>query len=89
MTKTNLTVTAISSLLSLGAAVFAAPSVAADKPNMEKCYGIAKAGKNDCSSAAHACQGQAKVDAAPKDFVDVPAGTCERISGGNLTPKAS
>ena len=89
MKKTHLTVTAISSLLSLGAAVFATPSVAADKPNMEKCYVIAKAGKNDCSGAAHACQGQAKVDAAPKDFIAVPTGTCERISGGNLTPKST
>jgi uncharacterized membrane protein len=81
MKKTNVTVTAIGSLLSLGAAVFATPSVAADKPDMEKCYGIAKAGKNDCAGPAHACAGQSKADAGAKEWLSLPKGTCERISG--------
>jgi uncharacterized membrane protein len=87
MKKSNATVTAISSLLTLSAAAFAAPSFAADKPDMEKCYGVAKAGKNDCAGAAHACAGQSTVDASPKDFVTVPKGTCERLTGGSLTAK--
>jgi uncharacterized membrane protein len=44
MKKTHATITAIGSLLTLGAAVFATPAFAADKPDMEKCYGVAKAG---------------------------------------------
>jgi len=88
MKKTTATITAIGSLLSLGAAVFATPSVAADKPDMEKCYGIAKAGKNDCAGPAHACAGQSKADAGAKEWLSLPKGTCERISGASLKPKA-
>jgi uncharacterized membrane protein len=86
MNKTSATVTAISSLLTLSAA-FATPSFAADKPDMEKCYGVAKAGKNDCAGAAHTCAGQSKVDSGPKEFIEVPKGTCERLTGGSLTAK--
>jgi uncharacterized membrane protein len=87
MKKTSATVTAISSLLTLGAAALATPSFAADKVDMEKCYGVVKAGKNDCAGPAHACAGQAKVDSGGKEFVAVPKGTCARLSGGSLTPK--
>ena len=52
----------------------------------EKCYGIAKAGKNDCASGAHACAAQSSKDKSPKEFIAVPKGTCERIVGGSLTP---
>ena len=87
MKKASATVTAISSLLTLGAAALATPSFAADKADMEKCYGVVKAGKNDCAGPAHACAGQAKVDSGGKEFVAVPKGTCARLSGGSLTPK--
>ncbi len=86
MKKTSATVTAISSLLSLGAA-FATPTFAADKVEMEKCYGVVKAGKNDCAGPAHACAGQAKADAGGKEYVTLPKGTCARLSGGSLTAK--
>ena len=87
MKKTSATITAIGSLLSLGAAAFATPVMAADKTDMEKCYGVAKAGKNDCAGAAHSCAGQAKADAGGKEFIAVPKGTCERLSGGSLSAK--
>jgi uncharacterized membrane protein len=87
MNKTNATITAISSLLTLGAAAFATPTFAADKADMEKCYGVAKAGKNDCAGASHACSGQSKMDAQGKDWISVPKGTCERLAGGSLTVK--
>jgi len=87
MKKTNATITAIGSLLTLGAAAFAAPTFAADKPDLEKCYGVAKAGKNDCAGPAHACAGQSKTDAGGKEWISVPKGTCERLSGGSLTAK--
>jgi mercuric ion transport protein len=49
----------------------------------EKCFGVAKAGQNDCSTAKHACNGQSTADFDPEDFKSVPKGTCEKI-GGNL-----
>jgi len=51
----------------------------------EKCYGIAKAGKNDCKTASHSCAGHATKDG--DGFVAVPTGTCDKIVGGNLTEK--
>jgi uncharacterized membrane protein len=87
MTKTNATLAAIGSLLTLGAATLATPAFAADNPNMEKCYGVAKAGKNDCAGPAHACAGQSKTDAGGKEWIQVPKGTCERLSGGSLSAK--
>ncbi|RTR37359.1 DUF2282 domain-containing protein [Shewanella canadensis] len=50
----------------------------------EKCAGIAKAGANDCGAldGSHGCAGQAKTDNLPNEWVYVPAGTCEKITGG-------
>jgi mercuric ion transport protein len=47
----------------------------------ELCYGIAKAGENDCSTAQHACNGQSTVDFAPMDYKLVPKGTCLKLGG--------
>jgi uncharacterized membrane protein len=87
MKNTSATVAAISSLLTLGAAAFSAPTLAADKVEMEKCYGVVKAGKNDCAGPAHACAGQAKTDAGGKEYLALPKGTCARLVGGSLTAK--
>ncbi|HSG66100.1 MAG TPA: DUF2282 domain-containing protein [Gammaproteobacteria bacterium] len=53
----------------------------------EKCYGIAKAGKNDCAANGHACQAQAKQDGNGSEWIFVPAGTCDRLVGGSLTAR--
>lgn len=84
-TKAALISTAISSLLAFGALTTSAQ--AADEANTEKCYGIAKAGKNDCAANGHACAGQAKTDGNGKEWVKVPAGTCARIVGGSTAAK--
>jgi len=47
----------------------------------EKCFGVAKAGQNDCSTALHACNSQASADFAPDEFKFVPSGTCRKIGG--------
>jgi uncharacterized membrane protein len=52
----------------------------------EHCYGIAKKGMNDCKSGLLGCQGQAKIDRDPQAFIVLPAGTCKKIAGGNLSP---
>jgi uncharacterized membrane protein len=54
----------------------------------EKCYGIAKAGKNDCASTgSNSCGGTSKVNGDPKAWIYVPEGYCERIVGGSKTAK--
>ena len=77
---------ALAGVLAAGATL---PSVALAEAAKEKCYGIAKAGKNACSSAdgSHSCAGQAKVDNSPNEWVLVNAGECAK-AGGSLTPGA-
>jgi uncharacterized membrane protein len=52
----------------------------------EKCFGVAKAGKNDCAANGHGCAAQAKSDADKKEWISVPKGTCEKLVGGSTTP---
>ena len=49
----------------------------------EKCYGIAKAGQNDCAnlSGTHSCAGQSKVDNGPDEWKYVAKGTCKEMKG--------
>ena len=55
----------------------------------EKCYGINAAGKNDCASSnSHSCAGEAKRASDPASWIYVPTGTCAKIQGGSMTPKA-
>ena len=55
----------------------------------EKCYGIAKAGKNDCASTGNnSCGGTSKLTGDKKAWIYVAAGYCERIVGGSLKPGA-
>lgn len=63
-------------------------AVAQDKAAKEKCYGIAKAGQNDCGTASHTCAGQAKKDKAPDEWKYVAKGTCEKL-GGKTRPGGS
>lgn len=63
-----------------------AANAAADK---ERCFGIAKAGQNDCASVtgAHSCAGQAKKDKDPTEWKFVAKGTCEKMGGKTTAPK--
>lgn len=56
------------------------------KFNLEKCYGIAARGKNDCAEGAHSCVGQAVHDRDRASFVLVAKGDCQKIAGGTLQP---
>ena len=53
---------------------------------IEKCYGVSKAGGNDCQTATASCAGSSTKDADKAAFIAVPKGTCERLAGGNLNP---
>ena len=68
-------------------AAAASPALAQDATteNKEKCYGIAKAGQNDCGTAKHSCAGMSKRDHDSTDWKYVPKGTCGK-AGGSTTP---
>lgn len=84
MEKQQMLSVAMGSLLALGLASNA--SAAEKKFEMEKCYGVAKAGMNDCGSkkAGHSCAGQASKNNDANDFVALPKGTCNKIAGGSV-----
>ena len=82
-----LTASAVAGLFALSL-IGVGSQVQAGDAKVEKCYGIVKAGKNDCKTANGSCAGSSKVDAAGDAYIAVPKGTCEKIVGGSLTPKA-
>lgn len=63
--------------------LMATPVVAQEK---EKCFGIAKAGQNDCASVSgtHSCAGQSKVDMDKMEWKYVAKGTCKDMKGLTL-----
>jgi uncharacterized membrane protein len=50
----------------------------------EKCYGVVKAGHNNCYANAHTCAGEATIDADAYEWILLPKGLCERLNGGTL-----
>jgi uncharacterized membrane protein len=70
---------ALASVLALGLV----GQVAAQDKGKEKCYGIAKAGQNDCAnlSGSHSCAGQSKVDNDAGEWKYVAKGTCKEMKG--------
>lgn len=89
MKNTNTIVTtALATLIALGGMGVQSTANAADKKDVEKCYGVAKAGKNDCKTMSNACAGHSVTDAQPDAFIALPEGTCERIAGGSLEAPA-
>lgn len=82
MKQSTILISALSAALALGATSGAA--LAAEKP--EKCYGIVKAGKNDCGTTKHACAGVAKSDNEPDEWIFMPSGLCDKIVGASTKP---
>lgn len=82
--KTAVT-TAISGLMALGIATAASQAYAGDN---EKCYGVVKAGKNDCQTNNSSCAGTSTADNQGDAWVFVPKGLCEKIVGGSLEAKS-
>ena len=82
--------TAVPSLMVASALALAftlAAPANAEAAKKEKCYGVVKAGQNDCATANSSCAGTSKVDAQGDAFVALPKGLCEKLVGGSLTPK--
>ncbi|MBK8072415.1 MAG: DUF2282 domain-containing protein [Ramlibacter sp.] len=78
MNQQALIAAAAASLLST--LLVATPAAAQDK---EKCYGIAKAGQNDCAnlSGSHSCAGQSKLDMDKGEWKYVAKGSCKTMKG--------
>jgi len=86
------TATLALTLAALASGVALAQDKAAAKPAaVEKCYGVAKAGQNDCKAGAGtSCAGTSRADYQGNAWKNVPAGTCVTIQTpkghGSLTP---
>ncbi len=78
MNKNAVVSTAIAAAIALGAL-----STTAQAGGKEKCYGVAKAGQNDCANLAgtHSCASQSTVDNDPGEWKLVDAGTCAALGG--------
>ena len=73
--------TALASVLAMG---MLSTANAADTPaGKEKCFGIVKAGQNDCAnlSGSHSCAGQNKMDMGADEWKYVGKGTCASMGG--------
>jgi uncharacterized membrane protein len=77
-------------IAAIAAAGFATTAVAQDKgaAPQEKCFGIAKTGKNDCGTASHSCATKAAKDNDPAEWKYVAKGTCEKAGGKLAKPAA-
>jgi len=73
----------VSSALASAMALGLVGQAAAQDKGKEKCYGIAKAGQNDCAnlSGSHSCAGQSKADMSPDEWKHVAKGTCKDMKG--------
>jgi len=81
MSNKQLISSALLAALTLGAVGQA--QAADDKAAKEKCFGIVKAGQNDCAnlSGSHSCAGQSKTDGSPDEWKYVAKGTCKKEMG--------
>ena len=77
---------ALMGLVALGVA--GAGTAQAQSQPKEKCYGVSKAGQNECAAGKHSCAGTSRVDNDPTAWKLVAKGTCEKM-GGKLTAAKS
>ena len=100
MTKSYTQITATASALAAAALLASCGSNASQNQNasdstpdtqvaaMEKCYGVALAGKNDCAAGpGTSCAGTSSLDYQGNAWKNVPVGDCVKM-GGTLTAHA-
>ena len=85
----NLVSAIMATLLTGSLTAYTANAIAETATPMEKCYGVAKMGKNDCGTPTHACAAQAATNNDPNEWIYVPVGTCVKTPGGSLTPSGT
>lgn len=75
------------SVAAIGATTLAVDSADAQRgAKQEKCYGVVAKGQNDCGNSRHSCAGEATANNMPDEWLYLPAGTCQRLTNGKLTP---
>ena len=79
----NKTALILASAVTVALSLTAVGASAQDKKT-EKCFGIAKAGKNDCQTDHSSCAGTSKTDGQKDAWLSVPKGACDKIVGGSL-----
>jgi len=91
MTHQSTLQAAIAGLLALGLAAAAGAQMnpAPADADKDKCFGVAKAGQNDCAADKHACAGESTVDNDPLSWKYVARGTCEKMGGSLKSPAKS
>jgi uncharacterized membrane protein len=85
MSKKNVIIIAAITSVFAASSSFAAKDTSATQQG-EKCYGIVKAGMNDCNTAKSSCAGSATKDKQGDAYLFLPKGACKKIVGGSLTP---
>jgi uncharacterized membrane protein len=85
--KISLAPLAIAGSLAAALSALSVPAFAEDAA-MEKCYGVALKGQNDCASANHNCAGHSTADYDKASWKNVPTGTCVSMNG-SLEPGKS
>ena len=82
MNQRHIVSSALASVLAMGLVTATTAAQAADGAK-EKCYGIVKAGANDCAnlSGSHSCAGQATTDNSPMEWKYVAKGSCKSLGG--------
>lgn len=83
MTKDKLVQSVMTAFLTLIATNVLSADATQTAP-MEKCYGIAKTGMNDCATKTASCAGSATKNNQKDAFLFMPKGLCEKIVGGSL-----
>jgi len=75
---------ALASVLAMG--LLSAAQAQEGAKDKEKCYGVAKAGSNDCAnlSGSHSCAGQNKTAMAVDEWNYVAKGSCAKMGGKTL-----
>jgi uncharacterized membrane protein len=86
-TAAAVSISALLSGIALSAALLTPAHAApvAQPAGSEKCYGIAKSGKNDCAAGAHSCAGQDTKSSDKSAYVYLPVGACEKIVGASTS----
>lgn len=76
--------TGVLALAAVSLNVNATTTATSSNQNTEKCYGIVKAGMNDCATGNSSCVGTSKKDKQADAYLLLPKGTCNKIVGGSL-----
>ena len=76
---------ALMGLVALG--VTGTATAQAQSTPKEKCYGVSKAGQNECAAGKNSCAGTSKVDNDPTAWKLVAKGSCEKMGGKLAAPK--